>query len=265
MLNCLIIFSKSFFGSFGIAIIALTIIIRLLTIPLTLKQLKSTKAMQALQPRLQEIQKKYAKNQKKMQQETMKLYKESGMNPLGCMWSYFVQFPIWIALYQSVIQAMATTPDKLLELSQHLYHSPLIYTMIPLADHFLWFNLAGPDAILAILVMASMWVLQKMSTMPSTDPKQQQMSNMMGWMMPLMFGFLCLSFPSGLSLYFIISNIVSIAIQYFVTGWGTLSIPSLPRRITSRGIMKPEVATDPITDEKEVKSGKFGDKRKNRR
>ena len=114
ILNGLIALSSILFSNFGLAIIALTIIVRLILWPLTKRQLNSTKAMQEMQPKIQELQKKYAKNQQKLQQEMMKLYKEAGMNPMGCIWPMLVQFPIWIALYQSIIKALATTPENLL-------------------------------------------------------------------------------------------------------------------------------------------------------
>ena len=223
MLNGLMLFSKAFGGSFGLAIIALTIIVNVFILPLRLRQLKSTKAMQELQPKIMELQKKYAKNKEKLSQETMKLYREAGVNPLGCAFPLFIQFPVWIALYQSVIKALVAVPESLLDLSQHLYFVPAIQQAIPVENHFLWMDLAKPDFPLALLVMASMWVLQKMSTMPSPDPKQQQMANLMLWMMPLMFGLIALSFPSGLSLYWVVMNLIGIVVQYFVMGWGGLA------------------------------------------
>jgi len=86
ILNVLIALSHILGGSFGLAIIALTIIVRLISWPLTKRQLKSSKALQDMQPKIQELQKKYGKNQQKLQQEMMKLYKEAGVNPLGCLW-----------------------------------------------------------------------------------------------------------------------------------------------------------------------------------
>jgi YidC/Oxa1 family membrane protein insertase len=227
MLNFLTILSKYLFGSFGLAIVVLTIIIRLLTMPLTQRQLRSTRAMQELQPKLKELQKKYAKDKERLNQETMKLYKEQGVNPLGCALPMLVQFPIWIALYQAVIQGVAFAPENLLGLSKQLYSLPLIQEMVPLNRHFLWLDLGTGDIFMAILVAASMWVLQKMSQAPSTDPSQQQMGRIMLWLMPLMFGFFALTFPSGLSLYWVLTNLISIVIQYRVTGWGSLTIPSL--------------------------------------
>jgi len=210
---------------FGLAIIILTIIVRLILTPVTLRQLKSTKLMQDMQPKMQELQKKYAKNKQKLQQETMKLYKEAGVNPIGCMWPMLIQFPVWIGLYQSIMKALATTPENLLDLSRHLYSGQIISQALPLNSHFLWLDLSQPDGtmILAVLVGVSMWVQQKMTTAPPADPKQQSTSGMMTIMMPFMFGIFCMMFPSGLPLFWLASNVIGIATQYVVTGgWGYL-------------------------------------------
>jgi len=224
VLNGLIALSSILFSNFGLAIIALTIIVRLILWPLTKRQLNSTKAMQGMQPKLQELQKKYAKNKEKLQQETMKLYKEAGINPLGCIWPMLLQFPVWIALYQSIIKALATTPENLLSLSHHLYSWEVVAQAFPLNSHFLWLDLGGHgDLILAIIVGGTMWVQQKMTTAPSPDPRQQATNSMMQMMMPLMFGLFVLMFPSGLALFWAVSNAIGIGIQYFITGgWGYL-------------------------------------------
>ena len=225
MLNFLIILSNVFFDNFGIAIVVLVIIVRLLMLPVTLKQLHSTKAMSSLQPKLQEMQKKYGGDKAKLQQEMARVYKESGVNPMGCLWPMLIQFPIWIALYQSIMKALAATPEELMSLSDRLYSSSYVIGAVPLNETFLWLNLGQPDKyyVMAVLVAASMWVLQKMSTLPTTDPKQQSMNNMLTWMMPLMFGFFTISFPSGLALFWFVSNLIGIVTQYFITGWGSLS------------------------------------------
>ncbi len=251
MLNFLVLMSKYFLGSFGIAVIVLTIIIRLLMFPVTMKQLQSSRAMQAIGPKMQELQKKYAKDQQKLSQETMKLYKETGVNPLGCAFPMLVQFPIWLALYQSVIQALAYTPENLLGLSKQLYSSAVIRDALPLNHHFLWLDLTKGDIFMAILTVASMWALQKMSTQPSTDPQQQSMNRIMLWVLPLMFGLFSLSLPSGLSLYWVISNIISMVLQYRVTGWGTLTWPSLPSFL-KRGA--PQPANNPAEKTEETAS-----------
>jgi YidC/Oxa1 family membrane protein insertase len=224
VLNVLIALSHIFGGSFGLAIIGLTIIIRLISWPLTKRQLNSTKALQEMQPKIQELQKKYGKNQQKLQQEMMKLYKEAGVNPLGCLWPMLIQFPIWIALYQAIMRALATTPENLLDLAQRLYSWDIVNQAIPLSSQFLGLDLAGQgNIILAIIVGGTMWVQQKMTQAPAVDPRQGSTSRMMLLLMPLMFGFLSLSFPAGLGLYWAVSNIIGIITQYFVTGgWGYL-------------------------------------------
>ena len=229
VLNVLVALSQLLSGNFGLAIIALTIIVRLISWPLTKRQLNSTRALQDMQPKIQELQKKYGKNQQKLQQEMMKLYKEAGVNPLGCLWPMLVQFPIWIALYQAIMRALATTPDNLLDLANRLYSWDIVNQAIPLSSKFLWLDLSQPDPywILAIIVGGTMWVQQKMTQAPAVDPRQESTSRMMLLMMPLMFGFLTLMFPSGLALYWAVSNIIGIITQYFVTGgWGYLKFRS---------------------------------------
>jgi len=130
------------------------------------------------------------------------------------------------------MQAWAATPENLLLLSQHLYAWDMVDQAIPLNENFLGLKLSQPDPtlILAILVGLTMWVQQKMVTPPATDPRQQQMSSMTTMMMPLMFAFFTLSFPSGLALYWVVSNIIGIIIQYIVGGgWGYFNFPSFRR------------------------------------
>ncbi|MBN1366746.1 MAG: membrane protein insertase YidC [Dehalococcoidales bacterium] len=224
VVNVLIVLSHFLFNNPGLAIIILTIVVNAIILPLTLKQIKSTKAMQDLQPKLAELQKKYAKDKNKLAQEQMALYKQAGMNPVGCLLPLLIQMPVWIALYQSIIKILGTTPEDFLNLSRYLYNWPISFSSIPLAQHFLWFNLGQPDPymILPILVGAAMWIQQKMVTTSSPDPRQQQQSQMMLWMMPIIFAFFTLSFPSGLALFWLVSSIIRIIIQYFVTGWGGL-------------------------------------------
>ncbi|MBI2866938.1 MAG: membrane protein insertase YidC [Chloroflexi bacterium] len=226
MLNLLVFLSAVLGNNFGISIIVFTILMRLVLMPLTLRQLRSTKKMMALQPRLQEVQKKYGKDKQRQSQEMMKAYKEAGVSPLGCLGPMVIQFPIWIGLYQAILQALPTTPEPLVKLSQNLYPAmPFVQSAVPLNSGFLWLDLGFPDPtpVMAILTAASMWVVQKMSTMPTTDPRQQSTNQMMQWMLPLMFAFFTFTLPSGLALYWVASNIISIVMQYFITGWGGLA------------------------------------------
>jgi len=245
--NVLIVMSHYLGGSFGLAIIALTIIVNICMFPLTLSQIRSSKAMQDLQPKIAELQKKYGKDKQKLTQEQMRLYKESGVKPAGCLVTMVIQMPVWIALYQSIMLALAVAPEGLLNLSKYLYSWPIVYSVLPLDRSFLLLDLAQPNFILAILVGASMWLQQKMSTTVPSDARQAQQSQMMLWMMPMMFALLALSFPSGLSLYWVANSIVRVVLQYRVTGWGGL------RR-------KPEETTV-VTDKKYVKFDDSGERK----
>ena len=233
MINVVIGLSDILFSNLGLTIIALTLVVRGAMYPLTRKQLRATKAMQSLQPKLAELQKKHAKDKQKLAQEQMRLYKESGVSPGGCLMPMLIQMPIWIALYQAIIRVLAVTPDSFLNLAHYLYGWPIVYSALPLNNSFLWLNLAAPDTFMALLVGATMWASQKMTTPKATDPKQASQSQMMTVMMPIMFGFLALTFPSGLALYWLATNLITIAMQYFTLGgWGGL--------LPDKGKKKPE-------------------------
>ncbi len=277
MINVLIVLTQYLFSSFGLSVIALTIVIRALMYPLSVKQLKATKAMQDIQPKMAELQKKYAKDKQKLAQEQMKLYRESGMSPAGCVVPMLVQLPVWIALYWSIIKLLAVTPEDFLGLSGYLYSWPLVYSILPLASGFLWMNLAAPDTPLALLVGVSMWAQQKMVQPKVTDPRQQSQSQMMLWMMPVMFSFFSLSFPSGLALYWVISNVITIGMQYFITGgWGGLAInlrrqeiERKPKTGATAPALPPGEGTGVVetgaTQEEGKDHGQSGDKRQDRR
>jgi YidC/Oxa1 family membrane protein insertase len=179
--------------------------------------------MQEIQPRVAELQKKYGKDKQRLAQEQMSLYKEQGISPAGCVVPMLIQMPIWIALYQSIMKVLPIVPEELLGLSRFLWDWPMVYSALPLNSTFLWLDLVRPDIPIAIIVGATMWLQQKMVTPKTADPQQRAQSEMMLWMMPLMFGFLAMSFPSGLALYWVISNVITIVMQYFtVGGWGGL-------------------------------------------
>ncbi len=226
MINSLVVLYYISFSNFGVAIILFTVAIRIILVPLTIKQARQMKAMQAIQPKLKAIQDRYKNDRQKASQETMKLYREQGVNPLGCLGPIFIQFPIWIGLYQAVIQTLPSTPERLATLSNKFYSGlSLAHEAVPLNGRFLWMDLALPDPspiILPVLVGVSMFVMQKMTTMPSTSPQQDSTNKMLLWMMPIMFGFFTLNFPSGLAVYWVVSNVIGIVIQGFVTGWDPL-------------------------------------------
>jgi len=233
ILNFLLVLTNVLFGNFGLGVIALTIIVRLIMLPLTWMQLRSGKkqaeTMAILKPKMDLLKKKYAKNPQKMQQETMKLYKEAGISPMGCLsspmlLSTVIQIPIYFAIYRAVLQALAATPQDFLGLSQNLYSWSMANQGLPIAGQFLWLNLAQGDQffVLPILVGLIQWVSIKMTVQPSTDPQQQSMNSMMQIMMPIMMAFLTMTMPSGLGIYWLLSQIITIIIQYFIYGWGGL-------------------------------------------
>jgi YidC/Oxa1 family membrane protein insertase len=266
MLNGLVLLYGLLFQNFGLTVVVFTLLIRLIILPLTLRQLHAAKNMSRLQPELAKIQKRYANDRQKLSQEQMRLYKEHGVNPLGCAVPTLIQFPVWIGLYQSIQLALAAKPEDFMRLSEHLYNLPLVYDLVPLNSRFFWLDLALPDPfyLFPVLVGGSMWIQQKMATMPTTDERQQQMNATMQWMMPMMFGFFTVSFPSGLAIYWFASNLISIIVQYFVTGWGSMStIPWLGPRLT--GSAATAIAPSPDEEIDEAAPVASGAERRNRR
>ena len=229
MINSLVLLYAAFFANFGVAIILFTIIVRAAMIPLSLKQSRSMKAMTSVQPKMKDLQERYKNDRQKLSQETMKLYREHGINPVGCLGPLVVQMPIFLGLFWALRGTLPSTPERLADLSGHLYSFlPMVHEAVPLDGKFLWLNLAEYSSanpipfLLPVLVGVSMFVMQKMTTMPSTTPQQESTNRMMLWLMPGMFGVFTLNFEAGLALYWIVSNIVGIVIQGFVTGWSPL-------------------------------------------
>ncbi len=215
----------SIFGNnIVLAIVALTVIIRALTYPLTAQQQRSAKKMQELQPELKKIQEKYKDDREKLGQAQMELYRQGGVNPLGGCLPLLVQFPILIGLYQAIYFALANSPFQMVDLSERLL-IPGLSSLIPLNHIWLGMDLTQPPTpplnpvyalALPALVMVTTYLQFKVSMPQQTAGVNDQaaaMNRSMGTMMPLMFGFFALSFSVGLSVYFIVSNILGIA-QY---------------------------------------------------
>lgn len=217
--------------SLVLSISVLTIAVRVLTLPLTLpsqrSMRKNSKQMQALQPELDKLKKKYRNDSQKLQQAQLELYQQHGINPLssltGCL-PMFIQLPIIWAFYQSISRALAYRPGEMLVLSKYLSAVPDFMSLVPLPSQWLWFNLARPDTlVLPILVAGSTWIQQKLTTTgtqtASTDPQAAQMSQSMMITMPLMFGYMAMQMPAGLSIYFIVSNLIGMGIQWATNRW----------------------------------------------
>lgn len=221
--------------SLGWAIIIITIILKLVTLPLTRKQLQSTKAMQDLQPKLKELQDKYGKDRQKLAEEQMKLYKEAGVNPMGGCLPLLIQLPILWALYQA-LYAVAST--DLIPAGQRifLWIPDLFYPTLAVGTSWIGESFAARNwgklfayASLPIIMLVTQLALQKMAQPPkskagqSSQDAQMQMMNQMMFFMPIMFGYITLGLPAGLTLYWTTTNILSIIQQYFVAGWGGLT------------------------------------------
>src|SRR3970040_2070768 len=155
MVNSLLLIYQYLFHNFGLAIIVLTALIRLITMPLTLRQQRSMEKMQEMQgsKRWKDIEKKFKGDKPKIQQEQMKRYRELGVNPFGGCLPLLLQFPIIIGLYQSITAALATVPLQLLQLSKHMY--PFIpAALLPLNNRFLWWDLSQPERLVSAVDFA---------------------------------------------------------------------------------------------------------------
>lgn len=179
---------ESWTNNWGIAIILLTIIVRILIFPLTWKQFRSAQNMQALQPKIKELQRKYKGDKQRLQQETMKLYQEHRVNPFASCLPLLLQLPIFISLYYAIRGEEALQGAT-----------------------FLWFTLGSPDPyyILLIVYVASQLVSTELMLTPESPAQQKWMMRAM----PLIFVFVLRSFPSGLFVYWITTNLWSIGQQ----------------------------------------------------
>ncbi|HET9920311.1 MAG TPA: YidC/Oxa1 family membrane protein insertase [Ktedonobacteraceae bacterium] len=238
------------FGDFGLSIIVLTIFLRLILFPLTLQQLKSTKATQQLQPRMAELRKKHANDQQAQAQAMQALYKEYGINPLaGCL-PLLIQMPILYGLFYalravlndatlSVSARLASLNGFIYPFLPHFIHFPNInldwFTFI---NHSWYFSLGNPDPthVLPLLAGAATFIQMRMSLARNSgkagDAMSQQMK-MMQYLMPAITIFFGWSFPAGLALYWTTSSIFSMVQQYFVTGWGALLDTPLTSKASS--------------------------------
>jgi YidC/Oxa1 family membrane protein insertase len=224
MINALLVLYDLLFNNFFLAIAVFTLAIRFITLPLNLRQQRTTMRMQEIQPEIQAIQKKYKDNPQKMQEEFARI----GYNPadslMGCL-PLLLQLPILFGLYSAIRLLLGSTPQSLFDLVQRVNPSLVdLQSLFPIDNQFLWLNLGQPDAlfILPVAVFVTSYLQQKlMSPSKKKDDdkkkKKEQDSNPMAGMtqsmqvtMPVMFGFMSLGFPAGLSLYFILANLIGI-------------------------------------------------------
>jgi YidC/Oxa1 family membrane protein insertase len=248
LINTMVGLTALTLGSYGLAILLFTVLIRAVTFPLTLKMLRSMRALQDIQPEMQEIQKKYS-DPKRRNEEIMKLYKTAGVNPLGCLGPQLLQFPIFIALYQVIRITLGNTPESVLNLSHRLYDWEFIQNAVPLSRSFLGMDLGLNGGIpLVFLVFCAMWLQQRISSSqsaPASSPNQRQMNQMMQWMMPGIFSWFVFISPAGLGIYWFASTAIGIILQWTFVGpgdftWGSILPPALRDAL---GITLPEPGT----------------------
>jgi len=220
-----------FIGPFGLAIILLTIAIKLILSPIFQYQLVTARRVQAQQrkiaPQLAAIRKKYRKDPQRQNQEVMAFYREHGINPFaqmsGCL-PALVQTPILVALYWAIFGAQASNVihDFHFLWIAHLDQKPVTGALFEALLH--------PAAlILPVLAGLTTYVSSKMLTPPGgmagQDPSQAAVAQSMTAVMPVMIGFFSTLWPAALPLYWVVSNLFAIGQQYFITGWGSLRVP----------------------------------------
>jgi YidC/Oxa1 family membrane protein insertase len=190
--------------NYGIDIIILTILIKIIFYPLTVKSSTSMKKMQKLQPKIMKLKEKYANDKGKLNQEMMGLYKTEGVNPMGGCLPMVIQIPVFFALYKALSGAIEL---------RHAYFFWWINDLSSPEDLFT-FHVAGYALPIRImpLIMGITQVIQQKMTPTTADPMQEKIM----LLMPIVFTFLFWSFPSGLVLYWLINNVISIAQQYYI-------------------------------------------------
>ena len=237
MINALLWLYGILGNNYFAAIAVFTILLRLATVPTQIRQQRTAAKMQALQPKVQEIQRKYKDNQQKQLEEMRKI----GYNPteqlMGCL-PLLLQMPILIGMYQAIRITLSSSPQALFELTGRVYDSINLAGLLPIANKFAWLNLAQPDPylILPVLVGASQFVSQRVLSPPKApqDSKKKQQADdnpmagvteSMQYTMPIMFAFFSLSFPSGLSIYWIFTSIIG----FFIGLYTRRHMPSFNR------------------------------------
>ncbi len=186
-------FLHTYLGNWGWAIVVLTLVIRLILFPLTYKGMVSMNKMKALSPKMKELQAKYKDDKQKLNAHMMELYKKHGANPMGGCLPMLLQIPVFFAIY------------RVLQNAVELKGAPWILWIHDLA-------VMDPYFILPVLMGASMFIQQRLSPNNFTDPTQEKIMKFL----PLIFTFFFVTFPAGLTLYWFVSNLFSIAQQYYV-------------------------------------------------
>jgi YidC/Oxa1 family membrane protein insertase len=221
-------------ASYGLAIILVTILIRVLLYPLTKKQMQSMKKMQSVQPKMKELQEKYGKDREKLSQKQMELYREEGVNPAGGCLPLLIQMPILFAFYYALLTLGPKLDEPFLwipSLAFPTYFGGMSWLTPVTVQHILSPEVL-PYLVLPVLYIVSQFIMQRMSQAanPSSLPGS---TNTVMMLMPVMFGYITLIVPSGLSLYWVTSNVLQIIQQGLTTGWTGLWPLRAPAQATA--------------------------------
>ena len=207
-----------FVTSYGISIVVLTVIINIIIFPLTLRQTRSTKRMQDAQPELKRLQKQYKDNKEELNKKIAEYYKEKGINPLGCVVPLLVQMPVWFALFRVLREPLLFIPKEASLYPQLENKSSVLFfnmdLQIPASTISTWIDRV-PYIVLILLVVGTALIQQNQLTKKQgkSNNQQQQQMQMIGKVMPLFFGFISWTLPSGLVVYFLTGNIFRIGQQ----------------------------------------------------
>ncbi len=237
------------FSALGFSIIILTVLIRVLVWPFMSSQIKATKKMADLKPHLDELKKKHKEDKQALAQAQMALYKEHGVNPAGGCLPALIQIPVFIALYQSIINILPGPGGNINHINSLLYF-PQFKLPSTLDPNFLGLNLGvkpsdfGKGGVLLLLVplltavltfvQSKMAMPKPVKHYPSDSPKEakekesmeesmSQVQSQMVYLMPIMVGYFAFSFPIGLAIYWNTYTILGIIQQYKISGWGGLA------------------------------------------
>ena len=265
MTNSLLLLYVLLGSNLGLAIIAFTVLVRAATYKLIVRQIRQTRKMQEVGPRIKTINEKYKSNPQLRQQEVMKTYRELGLNPIGCLGPMVIQMPIFIGLFWAINNVVPFTPENLLGLSSKIYSwLPFLDNVVPVNRDFLGMDLAlqpmQSGNMLAFFLVGlsgvTMYVQQKISQSPSADPQQASTQKTFLYMFPIFFGFLSLIFPVGLVLYWVASNSIGILMQYLITsrdGLRAAPAVSAPAGSTRLGPTR----TDALPEEERARDGEL--------
>jgi YidC/Oxa1 family membrane protein insertase len=190
--------------NYGVAIIVLTVLVRVVTAPLTNKQMRSMERMRAISPKLQEIKEKFGEDRQKQSEEMMRLYRQEGVNPLGGCLPMVLQLPVFIGLFYALRSSIQLRHAPFVGWIHDLSAPESLFT-IPIVD--------VPFRVLPIVMGATMFLQQRITPMQQMDPVQQKM---MMTVMPIVMTVVFYQFPSGLVLYWMVSNVLAIAHQLWI-------------------------------------------------